>query len=183
MASAGVGLGEELSSAKGIQRLWEPEESEMAQTEKEVLACVPLGWKGSEVQLQPPNPAPHAHSPPALPSAELSPPAVRLYSLGILVPGQGGPGQLQRQEGPGLRPPQPARTPHQPPASPQAALPPCALLFAEHLHLCFFSGHLLRTFCLSALCSQGREMNMVLLILQSLQDTSSTFPKPQFPYL
>lgn len=97
----------------------------MAQTEKEVLACVPLGWKGSEMQLQPPNPAPHAHSPPALPSAELSPPAVRLYSLGILVPGQGGPGQLQRQEGPGLRPPQPARTPISPQ---QAHRQPCLLV-------------------------------------------------------
>lgn len=33
-----------------------------------VLACVSLGWKGSEMQLQTLNPAPHAHSPSALPS-------------------------------------------------------------------------------------------------------------------
>lgn len=57
MASAGMGLGEELSNAKRIQRMWRPERSlkwrppGWAQTEKGVLASVPLGWKGSEMQL------------------------------------------------------------------------------------------------------------------------------------
>lgn len=47
--------------------------------------------------------APAPSSPPIPPSAELSPPAGRLYFLGALAPVQGGPGWLQRQEGQGLR--------------------------------------------------------------------------------